>query len=178
MKPKSVENISQHYLTLIRKHHFVDYNLTSGDYPTVICSSCKRALRDKEKFSVDAKRKLPLVRYHKMRGTQASRSFDKCLCSWCQIARLNGGPYMKHCNEVREGPGRPLEHIPPPPPEVKEICQGCLGEKKRGVLHKCYVTSLEMNTLDKLKAMPTSSKQRMAHVEWRHHGDQDQWTLP
>lgn len=69
MKPKSVENISQDFLTLIRKHHFVDYNLTSGDYPTVICSSCKRALRDKEKFGVDAKRKLPLVRYHKMRGT-------------------------------------------------------------------------------------------------------------
>ena len=59
MKPKSIENISQDYLTLIRKHHFVNYNLTSGDYPTVICSSCKKALRDKEKFGDDAKRKLP-----------------------------------------------------------------------------------------------------------------------
>ena len=164
MKPKSIENISQDYLTLIRKHHFVNYNLTSGDYPTVICSSCKRALRDKEKFGVDAKRKLPPVRYHLMRGTRSSRSFDECQCSWCQIGRLNGGPYMKYCNEVRDGPGRPLplEHVPPPPPEVKEICQGCQGEIKRGVLHKCNVTSLEKNTLEKLKGMPTSSKERMA----------------
>ena len=140
MKPKAMENISEHYLNLIRKHHYVNYNLTSGDFPTVICPSCKKALRDRDKFGDDAKSKLPAVRYHRMRGTRTSRFCDECQCSWCQIASLKGGPYMKHCNEVREGPGRPLEHVPAPPPEVKEICQGCQGEIKRGVLHKCTVT--------------------------------------
>ena len=156
MKPKAMENISEHYLNLIRKHHYVNYNLTSGDFPTVICPSCKKALRDIDKLGDDAKSKLPAVRYHRMRGTRTSRFCDECQCSWCHIASLKSGPYMKHCNEVREGPGRPLEHVPAPPPEVKEICQGCLGEIKRGVLHKCNVTSLEKNTLDKLKGMPAS----------------------
>ena len=162
MKPKYVENISPDYLNLIRKHHFMDYNLTSGDYPTVICPSCKRSLRDREKCGTAAKSKLPHVRYHLMRGTRASRSSDECPCSWCHIASLKGGPYMKHCSEVREGPGRPLEHDPAPPPEVKEICQRCQGEIKRGVLHKCNLTTLEKNTLDRLKEMPSTSKQRMA----------------
>ena len=161
MKPKSMENISMQYLNLIRKHHYANYNLTSGDYPTVICPSCKKGLRDRDKFGDDAKSKLPPVRYHQMRGTRSSRSFDECRCSWCRIASLKGGPYMKHCNEVREGPGRPLEHVPAPPPEVKEICQGCQGEIKRGVLHKCNVTSLEKNMLESIKDMPSNSKERM-----------------
>ena len=140
---KSMENISDQYLILIKKHHFANYNLTSGDYPTVICPSCKRCLRDRDKFGHDAKGKLPPLRYHKMRGT--SRNFDECQCSWCPGVR-----------------SRVIEHVPAPPPEVKEICQGCLGEINRGVLHSCNVTSLEKNTLDKLKGMPSSSKQRMA----------------
>ena len=40
MKQKSMKNISDQYLILIKKHHFANYNLTSGDYPTVICPSC------------------------------------------------------------------------------------------------------------------------------------------
>ena len=36
MKQKSMENISDQYLILIKKHHFENYNLTSGDYLTVI----------------------------------------------------------------------------------------------------------------------------------------------
>ena len=164
MKPKSMENISGNYLNLIRKHHYANYNLTSGDFPSVICPSCKRCLRDRDKLGHEAKGKLPPVRYHQMRGTRTSRFSDECRCSWCDIARLKGGPYMKHCNEVREGPGRPLEHVPAPPPEVKEICQGCQGEIKRGVLHKCNVTSREKNTLERLREMSSSSKQRMAAV--------------
>ena len=39
MKPKAMENISEHYLNLIRKHHYVNYNLTSGDFPTVHCGN-------------------------------------------------------------------------------------------------------------------------------------------
>ena len=72
MKQKSMENISDQYLILIKKHHFANYNLTSGDYPTVICLSCKRCLRDRDKFGHDAKGKLPPLRYHKMRGTRTS----------------------------------------------------------------------------------------------------------
>ena len=108
------------YLILIKKHHFANYNSTSGDYPTVICPSCKRCLRDRDKFGHDAKGKLPPLRYHKMRGT--SRNFDECQCSWCPGVR-----------------SRVIEHVPAPPPEVKEICQGCLGEKKRGVLTRLLV---------------------------------------
>ena len=55
MKQKSMENISDQYLILIKKHHFANYNSTSGDYPTVICPSCKRCLRDRDKFGHEAK---------------------------------------------------------------------------------------------------------------------------
>ena len=84
MKQKSMENISDQYLILIKKHHFANYNLTSGDYPTVICPSCKRCLRDRDKFGHEAKGKLPPLRYHKMRGTRTSRNFQQFQCSWCQ----------------------------------------------------------------------------------------------
>ena len=73
------------YLILIKKHHFANYNSTSGDYPTVICPSCKRCLRDRDKFGHDAKGKLLPLRYHKMRGT--SRNFDECQCSLCPGVR-------------------------------------------------------------------------------------------
>ena len=101
MKPKHLKNISDDYLSLIQKYHYGNYNLTSGDYPTVICQSCKKALRDKRDFRENAKRKLPHVRYHMMRGTRASRSSDQCQCYWCNIWRLNGGLYHQHCLEVR-----------------------------------------------------------------------------
>ena len=64
--------------------------------------------------------------------------------------------------KVREKPGRPQEHEPAPLPEAKEICQRCQGEIKQGVLHLCNITSLEKNMKDRLKKMPTNSKQRMA----------------
>ena len=99
-KPKHLENISVAYLKLIHNHHYGNYNLTSGDFPKVICPSCKKALRDKEKFGDDAKSKLPDVRYHLMRPSRTSRSSGQCQCYWCYVWRLKGGPYQSHCLEV------------------------------------------------------------------------------
>ena len=100
-KPKCLENISVAYLKLIHNHHYGNYNLNSGDFPKVICPSCKKALRDKEKFGENAKSKLPDVRYHLMRPSRTSRSSGKCQCYWCYVWSLKGGPYQSHCLEVR-----------------------------------------------------------------------------
>ena len=149
---KGLQNISETYLNLITKHHHKDYDVINGNYATVICSSCKRALRDAKSSDEDkkvSKRKLPENRYGSMRGPRASRSSDVCPCSLRAIWRLNGegGAYKEHCEEVRDKPGRPLQDEPAPDAEVKNICQGCQGERKQGVPHVCNVTSLENNTM-------------------------------
>ena len=68
----------------------------------------------------------------------------------------------EYCEEVRDKPGRPLEREPVPDPAVKDICQACGGERKRGVAHVCNVTSLENNTMRIVEGMSGLSQQRMA----------------
>ena len=149
---KGLKNISETYLNLIIKYHHKDYDVKNGNYATVICPSCQRALRDAKSGDEEKKvpkRNLPENRYGSMRGPRASRSSTVCQCSWCAIWRLNGesGAYKEHCEEVRDKPGRPLQGDPDPVPEVKNICQDCQGERKQGVRHVCNVTSLENNTM-------------------------------
>lgn len=167
-KPKNLRNISKNVLALIVKHHHSHYSVTSGDFPSVICPSCQRALRDAEKCAKSgdiSNSKLPESRYGNMSlNTRATRSVTTCQCSWCSIWRLNGegGAYKEYCEEVRDKPGRPLEHEPVPDPAVKDICQACGGERKRGVAHVCNVTSLENNTMRIVEGMSGLSQQRMA----------------
>ncbi len=95
---KGLKNISQNYLDLIIKYHHKHYDTTNGNYATVICPSCQKALRDaksRDKDNKIIKSKLPEVRYGTMRGPRASRSSTTCQCTWCFIWRLNaeGGAY-------------------------------------------------------------------------------------
>ena len=52
---KDLQNISETYLNLITKYHHKDYDVINGNYATVICSSCKRALRDAKSSDEDKK---------------------------------------------------------------------------------------------------------------------------
>ena len=149
---KGLKNISETYLNLIIKYFHKDYDVKNGNYTTVICPGCQRALRDAKSSDEEkkvSKRKLPENRYGSMRGPRATRSSDVCQCSLCAIWRLNGegGAYKEYSEEVRDKPGRPLQREPDPEPEVKNICMDCLGERKQGVPHVCNVTSLENNTM-------------------------------
>ena len=164
---KGMKNISQNYLDLIVKYHHKHYDLTSGNYATVICPSCQRALRDAKSSDEEnkiSKRKLPENRYGSLRGPRATRSSTSCQCTWCFIWRLNGegAAYKEYSEEVRDKPGRPLQEEPAPDPEVKSICQDCQGERKQGVAHVCNVTSLENNTLKVIDGMSAASQECVA----------------
>ena len=93
-KQKNLRNISENVLELIVNHHHSHYSVTSGDFPSVICPSCQRALRDAEKCAKSgdiSNSKLPESRYGNMSlNTRATRSVTTCQCSWCFIWRLNG----------------------------------------------------------------------------------------
>ena len=166
-KQKGLENISPTYLGLIKKYHHADYDLTSGKFPQVICPGCKAVLRDgrrSEENGTCPKRKLPENEYTLMvLDTRVSRSETSCQCSWCNIWRLNGeGKDYKHYSElVRDPPGQPRKYEATPEPEVKNICQGCGGERKQGVRHTCNVSTLENNTVKVLESMPSTSQQRV-----------------
>ena len=166
-KQKGLKNISPAYLGLIRDYHHSDYDIASGNFPSVICPSCQatlREIRSSKKNGSSPKRKLPENQYELMDlDTRASRSETSCQCTWCGIWRLNGegGDYKMFSEVVRDKPGQPRKHEPAPEPEVKSICQGCGGERRRGVRHTCNVTTLENNTVKVLQAMPSTSQQRV-----------------
>ena len=166
-KQKSLENISPTYLGLIKKYHHSDYDLASGKFPQVICPGCKAVLRDgrdSEETGSSPKRKLPENEYTSMiLDTRVTRSETSCQCSWCSIWRLNGegGDYKCFSEVVRDPPGQPRKHEATPEPEVKNICQGCGGERKQGVGHTCNVSTLENNTVKALQAMPSNSQHRV-----------------
>ena len=166
-KQKSLENISPTYLGLIQKFHHAGYDLTNGMFPTVICPGCKKILRDgrsSELTGTVPKRTLPENEYSLMNlDTRVSRSETNCQCSWCGIWRLNGegGDYKDFSELVRDPPGQPRKYEATPEPEVKNICQGCGGERKQGVRHTCNVSTLENNTVKVLESMPSTSQQRV-----------------
>ena len=165
---KGLKNISPMYLDLIKRYHHADYDLTSGRFPMVICPGCQAILRDgrsSEETGTVPKRTLPENRYSLMSldTSRVSRSETHCQCSWCSIWRLNGegGDYKRFSEVVRAPPGQPRKYEPTPPPEVKNICQGCGGERKQGVRHTCNVSTLENNTVKVLESMPSTSQQRV-----------------
>ena len=166
-KQKKLENISPTYLGLIKKYHHADYDLASGKFPEVICPGCKAVLRDgrsSEENGSSPKRKLPENEYDSMvLDTRVTRSETSCQCSWCIIWSLNGmgRDYKRFAEVVRDPPGQPRKHKAAPEPEVKNICQGCGGERKQGVRHTCNVSTLENNTARALEAMPSQSQQRV-----------------
>ena len=166
-KQTGLKNISMNYLGLIQKYHHSDYDITSGKFPKLICPGCKATLREIKNSAKDGKtpkKKLPENQYELMvLDTRSSRSETSCQCSWCCIWRLNGlgGDYKVFSGVVRDKPGQPRKNEPAPEPEVKSICQGCGGERRRGVRHTCNVTTLENNTVKVLQAMPSTSQQRV-----------------
>lgn len=166
-KGKNLENISQTYLGLIQNFHHDSYDLNNGKFPSVICPSCKatlRVIRDSAKNGTVAKRKLPENSYSLLcLDTRVSRSETSCQCTWCSTWRLNGegADYKLFSNVIRDKPGQPRKYEAAPEPEVKTICQGCGGERKRGVRHTCTVTTLENNTMKVIEGMPSTSQQRV-----------------
>ena len=167
-KGKNLENISPTYLGLIQNFHHKSYDLNSGQFPSVICPSCKASLREVRNSKKDgtvAKRKLPENQYELMvLDTRSSSRFEtSCQCTWCSIWRLNGEgrDYKLFSEVVREKAGQPRKYEASPEPEVKNICQGCGGERKQGVRHTCTVFTLENNTMKVIEGMPSTSQQRV-----------------
>ena len=141
-KAKTLRNITNAFLDLIKKHHHTEYNLMSGDYPSVVCAPCQSILREIAKASAkneQFKRKLPLPKYDIMKRSRSSRSnSDGYCCGWCEIWRKNGGEHA-HYMKVNTHIGRPVETPPPPPAESREKCDVCHSEIKRGLKHVCSI---------------------------------------
>ena len=168
-KNKSMKNITKTILERIHDHFFEDYSVTSGDFPTVLCSSCEVRLRATAREVRDglvSRHRLPVPRYETIRGTRASRSGSSsgCPCGWCAIWRLNGNEHKKYMAENKTPMGRPLETVPPPAPGSRQLCDRCHGEVRSGVRHDCTVRDMEQNIFNEIVAAPEKSKERGGSV--------------
>ena len=159
-----LRTITPRVLKVIKKEHWELYNVSSGDYPRVVCLSCNTTLLKfgKEGGKEAVKRNLPAPLYDSVQGSRVTRASPQCQCYWCNVWRLFGGAYNAHVASIRAKPGHP----PPQSeaasgPEAVLRCEHCKGEVGKGVSHKCTVTSMEKNTLDMIEAMPSTSKQRI-----------------
>ena len=168
-KNTNLQNITPAILRHITDNFFEGYSLTNGEFPTVVCGSCRVALgaRAKEVANgVESPHKLPLPKYDTIRGTRTSRSDTSpgCPCGWCAIWRLNGGPHMHYMLENKTPLGRPLETVPPPAPGTRVVCDRCHGEVRRGVKHDCTAHTMEQNIFMEIVAAPEKSKERCGSV--------------
>ena len=110
-KPKHYQKISTQVLILIQKHCFTDYNLQDISLPLIICKSCVKSLTVIDGGATN--RKVPSVDYEglvkpKAITTRATVS-EKCYCSICEIARMNGPEYLQYERRMRDKPGRPSQ---------------------------------------------------------------------
>ena len=91
-KPKNHQRITPMILNLIQKIVFDQYSLEDSYLPLIVCKSCVASLKVMD--SDKANRALPDVDYAglakpKTLNTRSS-SGEKCCCSGCVIARMNG----------------------------------------------------------------------------------------
>lgn len=168
-KNANLGKITPTTLKRIHDHFFEEYSVTNGEFPTVVCGSCRVALGAKDKEvteGVPSPHKLPLPQYDSIRGTRTSRSDSSpgCPCGWCAIWRLYGGAHMHYMLENKTPLGRPRETTPPPPPGSRQICDKCYGEVRSGVKHACTVADMERNIFHGIVAAPEKSKERSGSV--------------
>lgn len=157
-----MRNITEDFLKLIKKHHYTDYNIVSGDFPTVACPACQKALGDIAKAAEkneQAKKHLPPPKYDTMKRSRSTRSNSNCDCGWCEVWRKNGGEH-NHYVKVNTHIGRPVETPPPPPAEARNKCDVCHSEKRRGLKHVCSIRTMEENVQNLMNAIPEKSRQR------------------
>ena len=166
-KVKNLRNITNAFHDLIKKHHHPDYNLLSGDYPTVVCAPCQSSLRDianAVKKNEQSKKRLPLPKYDTMKRNRSTRSNSATnCCGWCDIWRKYGGEH-NHYKKVNTHIGRPVETPPPPPGESRKKCDLCHSEMKSGLKHVCSIRTTEENVQNMLNAIPEKSRQRSEGV--------------
>ena len=129
-KPSDVRTINDVDLERILKFHYADYNIAV--MPTVVCSSCRKALRFIDTHGKNAGYSLPEPEYDKLRlpATTTTRQQATCCdCSFCQVGRMNGIEYKKYCSAKRAGKGRPVaeDRADPPTPIGQTICSLCKG---------------------------------------------------
>ena len=97
-KPKQFNKISEYTLNLIRKYVYEEYSLDDPSLPIIICTSCIKTVTVIESGNSD--RKLPDIDYTSLtkppRVDTRSGDYEKCSCSVCTIARMNGPEYTRH----------------------------------------------------------------------------------
>ena len=110
-KPKQYQKISPLVLHLIKKHSYKDYSLQDKYLPVICCMSCVCALKVIESGKYG--RNLPDIDYTDLKKPQAvntrSAVSEKCSCSICAVARLNGHEYKEYEKTRRAKPRRPRE---------------------------------------------------------------------
>ena len=130
-KASQFRPISDVDLERIRKHHYPDYDLSV--MPTVLCTSCKKALSYIDEHGKDAGLNLPEAAYenlHLPSSTSTRQQAICCQCSFCQVGRMNGVEYKRYCAGKRVSQGRPPaeDKSAPLTPTGQTICSLCKGK--------------------------------------------------
>ena len=161
-KPKMFQKISPFILNLIWKHSFNDYSLEDTSLPVIICLSCTQTLKVIDSGKVD--RKLPAVDYNELVKPQTvstrSTVSEKCCCTICVVARMNGLEYKQYEKTSREQAGRPREKEEEIIMTVKK-CSHCHSEVGPGKPHDCTRTVTQENLLDLIRNHSEKTQQQV-----------------
>ena len=148
-KPKQYQKISESALVLIKNHSYKDYSLEDTSLPLIICTSCVKTLKVIDSGQDD--RRVPDVDYQGLTKPQIvntrSGISEKCCCSLCVIARMNGVDYKAHDKQMRDKPGRPSEKVKVTRVTVSQ-CSECHSEIGPGKPHACTRTVTQENLFD------------------------------
>ena len=151
-KPKQYQKISPLVLHLIKKHSYKDYSLQDTYLPVICCMSCVCALKVIE--SGKDGRNLPDIDYTDLKKPQAvntrSAVSEKCCCSICAVARLNGHEYKEYEKTRRAKPGRPREKEKGTSVTVQH-CSDCHSEIGPGKPHECTRTVTQENLVELIR---------------------------
>ena len=109
-----------------------------------------------------AKRKIMQCDYTLLKSAKnvTTRSTVDCLCSICDIGRMNGLEYKKYL-QTKPVPGRPC-NVEKPVAEKLVLCNLCLTQIGKGLPHDCHNTSLKENIHDIVQNCPTKLQEQIA----------------
>ena len=161
-KPKNYQSISPLVLDLINKHSYKDYSIEDISLPTIVCMSCVKTLKVIDSDKVN--RKLPDIDYMslvkpKNVNTRSSEN-EKCCCSICTIARLNGREYLEYEKGQREKQGRPTQKMTTASTS-KQICSVYFSEIGHGIPHECTNRVTQENLIGLIQTQSEKSQEQI-----------------
>ena len=174
-KPKQFNKISEYTLNLIRKYVYEAYSLDDQSLPIIICTSCTKTLTVID--SGESDRKLPDIDYGSLtkppRVDTRSGDNEKCDCSVCTIARMNGPEYVKHEKSMRNKPGRPPLKVQASSVTIKQ-CSNCHSEIGPGKSHECTRSVTQENLVELVRSHSEKTQEqvtvKMLDAIWEKKG--------